>query len=213
GMGAVAVNAVHSINLPSHAGPTNPVASDTESLAPEAPAKKKVQPKVKVPEPEAIPIKSRNARKRAMEAAATPNKWRDQQKDAPNQVHSTVGQALSSPMYTMTGGGGVGIGNDSPLGTQFGWYAKILRDNVAQNWKTGDIDARITTAPPVAVTFILLRNGSVAPGSVKVSQSSGNRALDFSAQRAVLDANPFPPLPPQFAQNQAVLELRFELRR
>jgi protein TonB len=148
-----------------------------------------------------------------MEAAATPNKWRDQQKDAPNQVHSTVGQALSSPMYTMTGGGGVGIGNDSPLGTQFGWYAKILRDNVAQNWKTGDIDARITTAPPVAVTFILLRNGSVAPGSVKVSQSSGNRALDFSAQRAVLDANPFPPLPPQFAQNQAVLELRFELRR
>lgn len=213
GMGAVAVNAVPSIRLPSHGGPANPVASDTESLAPEAPAKKKVQPKVKAPDLDAIPIKSRNARKRAMEAAASPpNKWREQQQDAPNQVYSS-GQAVSSTMYSMTGGGGVGIGTDSPLGTQFGWYAKLLRDQVARNWKTGDIDARITSAPQVAVTFTLLRNGSLAPGSVKVSQSSGNTTLDLSAQRAILDAAPFPQLPPQYAQNQAVLELRFELRR
>lgn len=212
GMGAVAVNAVASIKLPTHNGPENPVASDTESLAPEAPAKKKVQPKAKTPDPDAIPIKSRNARKRAMEAAAAPNRWREQQHDAPNQVYSS-GQAVSSTMYSMTGGGGVGIGTDSPLGTQFGWYAKLLRDQVARNWKTGDIDSRITSAPQVAVRFTLLRDGSLGPGSVKVSQSSGNQALDLSAQRAVLDAAPFPQLPPQYAQNQAVLELRFELRR
>jgi len=212
GMGAVAVNAVASINLPSHTGPKNPVASDTESLAPEAPAKKKVQPKVKEPEPDAIPIKSRAARKRAMETASTPNKWREQQQDAPNQIYSS-GQAVSSPMYTMTGGGGVGIGTDSPLGSQFGWYAKLLRDQVARNWKTADIDPRITSAPQAAVRFMLLRDGTLAPGSVKVSQSSGNTALDLSAQRAILDAAPFPALPVQYAQNQAVLELHFELRR
>ena len=101
-------------------------------------------------------------------------------------------------MYSMTGGGGVGIGTDSPLGTQFGWYAKLLRDQVARNWKTGDIDSRITSAPQVAVRFTLLRDGSLGPGSVKVSQSSGNQALDLSAQRAVLDAAPFPQLPPQY---------------
>jgi len=212
GMGAVAVNAVASINLPSRSGPKNPVASDTESLAPEAPAKKKVQAKVREPDPDAIPIKSRNARRRAMEAAAAPNKWREQQQDAPNQVYSS-GQAVSSPMYTMTGGGGVGIGTDSPLGSQFGWYAKLLRDQVAQNWRTGDIDPRITSAPQAVVRFTLLRNGTLSPGSVKISQSSGNAALDLSAQRAILDAAPFPGLPPQFAQNQAVLELHFELRR
>src|SRR5437588_10127825 len=83
GMGAVSVNTVASIRLPSKTGPANPVASDTESMAPEAPAKKKVEPKVKAPDPDAIPLKSRNARKRAMEtAAATPNKWREQQHDA-----------------------------------------------------------------------------------------------------------------------------------
>jgi periplasmic protein TonB len=213
GMGSVAVNTVASIKLPPKNGPTNPVASDTESLAPEAPAKKKVQPKTKAPEPDAIPIKSRNARKRAMEAAAsTPNKWREKQTDAPNQVYSS-GQAVSSPMYNIPGGGGVGLGNDSPLGTQFGWYAKILRDQVASKWRTSDVDPRITSAPQVAVTFTLLRNGSLAPGSVKVSQSSRNAALDLSAQRAILDAAPFQPLPPQYAQNQAVLELRFELKR
>ena len=130
GMGAVAVNTVASIRLPSRTGPTNPVASDTESLAPEAPAKKKAQQKTKTPDADAIPIKSRNARKRAMEAAVSPpNKWREQQKDAPNQVYSS-GQAVSSPMYNIPGGGGVGIGSDSPLGTQFGWYAKLLRDQV-----------------------------------------------------------------------------------
>ena len=214
GMGAVAVNTTPSIRLPSNNGPTNPVASDTTSQAPEAPPKKKAEPKtVKAPEPDAIPIKSRNARKRAMETAVSqPNKWREQQQDRPNQLYSS-GQAVSSPMYNIPGGGGVGIGTDSPLGTQFGWYAKLLRDQVARNWKTNDLDPRLTSAPQVAVRFTLLRDGSLAAGSVKVSQSSGNPALDLSTQRAILDAAPFQPLPPQYVGNQAVLELRFELRR
>lgn len=214
GMGAVAVNTVAAINLPSNQGPVNPVASDTTSLAPEAPAKKKVPAKVKAPEPDAVPIlKNRSTRKRAMETAtAQPNKWREQQQDRPNQVYSS-GQAVSSPMYNMPGAGGVGIGTDSPLGTQFGWYAKLLRDQVAQHWKTTDIDARIRSAPQVAIAFTLLRNGALAPGSVRVTTSSGNRTLDISAQRAIMDAAPFPELPPQYAQSQAVLELHFELRR
>jgi len=36
-------------------------------------------------------------------------------------------------MYNMPGAGGVGIGTDSPLGTQFGWYAKLLRDQEGNN--------------------------------------------------------------------------------
>jgi len=214
GMGAVAVKTVATINLPSRNAPKNPVANPTESFAPEAPAKKKVQVKEKAPEPDAIPLKTRATRKRMMEQAASqPNTWREHQEDRPNQVYSTSGQALSSTMYSMSGSGGsVGIGSDSPLGSQYGAYAKLLRDRVANNWKTSDIDARISTAPPVAVTFTLVRNGSLA-GSVKVTQSSGNSALDLSAQRAIYDSAPFPPLPMQYPQNQAVIELRFELRR
>src|SRR3954467_8991829 len=61
GMGSVAINSVHSIPLPSRSGATNPGANDTESRVPPPPPKTKALPKVKVPEPNAIPIKSRNA--------------------------------------------------------------------------------------------------------------------------------------------------------
>jgi protein TonB len=211
--GSVAVNAVASIPLPARSGPQNPVASDTESAVPTPPPKAKPLPKAKAPEPDAIPLKSRSGQKKASErASAQPNKWRDQQKDQPNQVYSTAGQALNSPMYNLPGGGGVGIGTDSPFGTQFGWYAKLVRDQVARNWKQSDVDARLQTGA-VVVTFTILRDGSVPPQSVKVSQTSGNRALDYSALRAVHDAVPFQALPPGFPRQDAAVELRFELRR
>jgi protein TonB len=202
GMGSVAVNVVPRIPMPGRSGPINPVANDTESVVPTPPAKAKPQRKVEAPEPNAIAIKSRNAEKKAARAASAPNKFREQQQDLPNQVYSSAGQAVVSPMYGMTGGGGVGIGTRSPFGTQFGWYVNLLRDQVA-----------LRTAPPVVVTFTIRRDGSVAAGSVRITQRSGNQALDYSAQRAILDAAPFQALPPQFQRSDAEIEFWFELRR
>jgi protein TonB len=213
GMGSVAVNVVPRVPLPGRSGPINPVANDTESVVPTPPAKAKPQPKVEAPEPNAISIKSRNATKKASRAASAPNKFREQQQDLPNQVYSSAGQAVVSPMYGMTGGGGIGIGTSSPFGTQFGWYVNLLRDQVARNWRTSDLDPRLRTAPQVWVTFTIRRDGSVAPGSVRITQRSGNQSLDYSAQRAILDAAPFQALPPQFPRNEVEIEFRFELRR
>jgi protein TonB len=113
----------------------------------------------------------------------------------------------------MQGGGGVGVGTNSPFGTQLGWYATLLRDAVARKWSTGDVDPRITTAPPVFVTFTLRRDGSVAPGSVRITQQSGIAALDYSARRAILEAAPFQPIPAQFPRNEAEIEFQFVLKR
>jgi len=115
-------------------------------------------------------------------------------------------------MYSLSGGGGVGVGNNSPFGSQFGWYATLLRDKVAQNWKTSDL-GQVHAASGAVVVFTILRDGSLAPGSVKISQTSGDRALDFSALRAVADAAPFARLPDGFPRTRADIELRFELRR
>jgi protein TonB len=52
----------------------------------------------------------------------------------------------------------------------------------------------------------------VDPRSVKLTGSSGNAALDISAQRAVLDAAPFLQLPTGFPKNEAQVELRFNLK-
>jgi protein TonB len=213
GMGSVAVNVVPRIPMPGRTGPINPVANDTESVVPTPPSKAKPRAKVEAPEPSAIAIKSRNAYKQASRAAAAPNKFRDRQQDLPNQLYSTSGQAMVSPMIGMTGGGGVGVGASSPFGTQFGWYVNLLRDQVARNWRTSDLDPRLRSAPPVVVTFTIRRDGSVAQGSVKITQRSGNPALDYSAQRAILDAAPFQSLPPQFQRSEAEIEFWFELRR
>jgi TonB family protein len=120
---------------------------------------------------------------------------------------------MVSPNIGMTGGGGVSLGNSSPFGTQCGWYANLLRDQVGRNWQTGDLDPRLHTAPTVAVTFTIRTDGSVPAGSVRIAQRSGIYALDTSAQRAILDAAPFPALPSQCIRGDAQVEFDFELRR
>ena len=107
-------------------------------------------------------------------------------------------------MYQVPGGGGVGLGDSSPFGEQFGAYANIIRNNIAQNWKP----VKSSLSQSVVVTFTIRRDGSIA--NVKILTSSGNQSLDFSAQRAVLDAQ-LPPLPYNFPRNQADVQMRFEL--
>jgi len=209
--GAVTVNPVASIALPSHGGPKNPVATDTESAVPVPVLKAKPAPKVTAPDPTAIAIPSRSAKSRPSPAAAPPDKWRASQKDLPNQLYSTAGTRVTTPDYALSGGGGVGVGSNSPFGNQFGAYADLLRTRVAHFWQTTTIDPRLRTAPQVSVTFTLHRNGSVS--GIRVSQKSGINALDISAQRAIMDAAPFPQLPPQFPKNEAEIEFVFELKR
>lgn len=209
GPGSVAINVVSRVPLPSRGGTVNPLANDTQSRVPAPPPKPKPQERVEPAEPDAIPLKSRKAQKRAAEAASQA-RWRKEQ-DRENQLYNEAGQALASPMIGQTGSGGVGIGAGSPFGSRFGNYVVIIRQRVAEKWRTADIDARIKTAPPVIVTFTILRDGSVR--DVRVAQSSGNPALDYSAQRAIYDASPFPPLPSGYERNDARVEFWFQLKR
>ena len=213
GIGSVAVTPVARIPLASRSGPVNPVANNTESRVPEPLPKEKPKPEVKEPPPDAIPLKSRNAPKQPSRAQSAPNKYRAKQEDLPNQLYTDSGQHMVSPMYGTTGAGGVSIGNSSPFGQQYGWYANLLRDKVARNWRTNELDPRLHSLPQVIVTFTIGHDGSVSPSTVRIAQRSGNTALDYSAQRAILDSIPFPPLPPGLGRNSADIEFVFELRR
>jgi len=203
---AVAVNAVKSIPLPSRVGQVNPVANDTESQVPQPP---KPQPKqqVKVPD-KAIALKSRAAEMRQLEQMST-QRYQPRQ-PAPNQVFSSTAPAAVSPMYEKPGAGGVGVGPNSTFGNRFGAYADLVIRRVTEKWQTGGL-AGLHTAPLVVVTFDILRDGSLR--NPQVVQRSGNPTLDYSALRAVMDAAPFPPLPADYGQSQANVELRFQLQR
>jgi len=211
GPGSIAINVVNKIPLPSRSGIVNPLANDTESAVPTPPPAAKAERRVPAEEPDAIPIKSRAHRKPSLVAKSAQNTWRAKQQDQPNQLYSQSGPALVSPMVGQTGSGGVGVGIGSPFGNRFGNYVTVLRQRISEKWRTGDVDPRIRTAPRVIVTFDLLRGGTVR--DVRIAQPSGNNVLDYSAQRAIYDASPFPPLPGGYERSDAVIEIWFELRR
>ena len=208
GGGAVAITPVARIPLPARDGRLNPLANDTESQAPSPP---KPQPKKAQPPPDrdAVALKTKNAT-RAAKDRQSPQRYTPLKEPKPNQVYSSTGQALNSPMFSQApGGGGVGSGSRSPFGYRFAWYEQLLRDTVARNWRSQELDARIQTR--VAVTFDILRNGSIQ--NVRVTTSSGNFALDQSAQRAILMSNPLRPLPPEFERDVATIEFWFGLQQ
>jgi protein TonB len=209
--GSMTVGVVKQIPLPSRAGLVNPLANDTESSVPQAPPKPKPVERAAEPEPDAIPLKSRSPQKKPAPKAASRDQFRVPGSERSNQLSSSSGQALTSPMIGMTGSGGIGVGTGSPFGSRFGYYVDLLRQRVGEKWRTTDVDPRVQTAPPVVVTFTIHRNGSVS--GVRIAQRSGNAVLDTSAQRAIYDAAPLPPLPAGFERDSATIEFWFQLRR
>ena len=203
------VGTVHpvAIPLPSNPGRVNPVANPTESIVPQAP---KPEPKkqVKETEPKAIPLHARLPEKLSPRQTS-PQRYQPAPLP-PNQVVSSEAPAANSPMFQKPGSGGIGVGENSVLGNRFGAYADRVIQLVSEKWQTSGLGA-IHTAPAVVVTFDIQRDGSVR--NVQIAQRSGNGTLDVSAQRAVIDAAPFPPLPPGYDKSEARVELRFQLQR
>jgi protein TonB len=207
GGGTVEITTVKTIPLPAHTGPTNPVANDSKSSVP-LPPKNVAKPAPK-PVENAIPIKARNnpkprqAEKVASSQQFRPDKWKES-----NKLTSSVGGALSSKMFGGANGSGmVGIGAGI-LGNRFGYYTDLLQRRVAEKWNTAGLPQ---TAPPVVVTFDILRSGQTK--SIRVEQSSGNPALDNTALRAIYEASPFDPLPGAYPGNDVNVELWFYLKR
>lgn len=203
---AYAVSSVSKIPITPSDAPQNPVAADTKSTLPVAPAKENVEKQPPVPDEKAIEIPDKMRKQ-----APLPTHQQQYRQPAPhNQVFSRNQTAVSSPLYGgPSGAGQVGIGPNSPLGTRLGWYAEIVRQRIAQQWLTNGLDSSSQVSPAV-VSFTILRDGSIR--DVRVVQSSGNPNIDNTASRAVYQANRFPPLPPQIAENSITAQFTFNLR-
>lgn len=203
---AYAVSAVSKIPIPQPDAPPNPVAADTKSTVPVAPAKQEVEKKQPEPDKNAFEI----AEKKKKQAPLPLHQQQYMQPAPKNQVYSQARTAVSSPMYGgQSGAGQVGIGANSPLGTRLGWYAEIVRQRIAQQWITNGLDAR-TQQGPAIVSFVIMRDGSIR--SVQVVQGSGNPNIDNTAQRAVYQASPLPALPPQVTDSYISAQFTFNLR-
>jgi len=206
--GSVGVDIVKSIPIPRREGPVNPLANDTTSVVPQAPEPVvKVEKQVKAQPENAIPIPDKiDKRKKVVAEPKMQSLFRPPEPYKSNQVYSNVPQAAVSPMYGMTGSAGIDIGKDSVLGTRYGAWTALMRDRIAQHWNK----ANLHSSQKCAVSFTIARSGTVT--NVHVSQPSGDSLLNTSAERAVLDANPLPSLPPQFPGNDVTVEVWFQLQ-
>jgi TonB family protein len=203
---AYAVSAVSKIPIPQRDAPQTPVAADTKSTVPVAPAKQDVQKQEPVPDKNAFEI----AEKKKKQAPQPLHQQQYMQPTPKNQVYSQTRTAVSSPMYGgQSGAGQVGIGPNSPLGTRLGWYAEIVRQRIAQQWVTNGLDSRSQQGPAV-VSFVIMRDGTIR--NVQVVQTSGNPNIDSTAQRAVYQASPLPQLPPQVSDSYISAQFTFNLR-
>jgi len=206
--GSIGVSMVPTIPIPHREAPENPLANDSKSIVPQAPAPVKQAPQVKAPEPKAIPIpdkiKKVSPRQQSRTVFRPPTAvYR------PNQVYSHTPQALSSKDYGVQGSNGIDIGAASTLGFQFGAYVTQMNNAISSKWNRAAVHALPTQR--VGVTFTIARSGAVS--DVKVSHPSGSYDLDISARRAIADANPLPPLPREFNKSEATVELWFQLKQ
>jgi protein TonB len=207
--GSVGVNMVKTIPIPQPEAPLNPLANDTKSIVPQAPAPVKLQKQVKAPPEHAIEIPDKVAKpKKISPQEQVRQLFRPAEPYKSNQVFSHTPQATSSPLYGIQGAGGIDFGSASVLGTRFGAYGDLVRERVAQHWNRANVHS--SPSQWCAVSFTIARDGTVT--NVQVTQPSGDYLLDTSAKRAVLDANPLPALPPQFDRNDVTVEFRFQLR-
>jgi protein TonB len=205
GGGTVAITPVATIPLPARQGRKNPVANDTEYNVPAAPKEETVKQKVKAPEPDAIPLKSKTQPKPVPKETS---KYRPEGYLKPNQTTSSTGPSLSTDMIAKQGAGTIGVDRYSVLGSRFGAYAALLMERVSQKWNTGGLEG---VRPSAIVGVEILRNGSIR--NPRVIQTSGNYQLDTSALRAVTEAAPLPPLPQEYEKDVLNVEFKFQIQR
>lgn len=104
---------------------------------------------------------------------------------------TTPGFALGPP------GPGVPGGTD-PFGD---WYLASVQRKIWMLWVQ---QVKSGMRQPAIVSFTILASGAVA--DVQVVQSSGVYLLDSAAQRAVLSAAPFGPLPKDYGTNRITIQ-------
>ncbi len=161
--------------------------------APPAPAPKIIKPPTKeVAHPNALPtLDSRRMAKRPEPAAAASSAATGTAKGTGS---ATPGLSFGPP--------GPGVPNGTDSGGD--WYLAGVQQKI---WTLWNQQLKTGFTQPIGVTFTIMPDGSVT--NVQVTQPSGATLLDMAAQRAVVNAAPFGPLPREYGQNPRTIQALF----
>jgi protein TonB len=205
---AMGVTLVSSVPLPASSAQTqNVLANESKGLT-------QTLPKTVEKEPDAIPIADKNAKSKPKPRSSASQKPQPEE-EASNVVPFGEGGPVSGPYGTFNAGGAKGgfgfTGGGGDFGSRYAWYVRVVQQKVSENWLKYEVDARITEAQRVYVTFDIGRDGH--PSNVQVEQSSGVPSLDQSAVRALQRIDTFGPLPSDYSGNKVSVEFWFDYKR
>src|SRR5215472_13260919 len=207
------------VNLVSNAGvPMPPKEAVTESRTVDpTDSLHKEDPKPKPPEPktDATPIQKLDKEKRLPPSRKTrtlENKDPIQDNDIPGQggnpniptgYSQTPGSAATGDKVIGQGGG--------DFGGRYPWYVDSVRNRIRQSWDQTAIEPAVRAAhrAHTVMTFRINANGSIA--NIRVSQTSGNSSMDYSAQRALQSIDAFRPLPNDYLGSYVDVTFDFDL--
>lgn len=102
------------------------------------------------------------------------------------------------------GSGGGGIGGYFP----YAYYVDLLRSRISSSWYSSLVAPGLKGKYVAGVYFVVRRDGEIS--DLRLENSSGIDSLDLSARRAIENAAPFAPLPPDFPSQYLVVHFEFE---
>jgi TonB family protein len=181
---------------PAPANPATGPEPKTEAPAPAVEPPKVLKPPKDEPRPSAKAVPELDPRKTHKKT----------EKPEPARAPAGGSEAKSTGAASATPGLALGPGPGVPDGTDSGgdWYLAGVQQKIWMIWSQ-QIKSGFTQ--PVAVTFTILADGSVA--EVHVTQSSGASLLDLAAQRAIYSAAPFAPLPRSYDTTRKTIQAVF----
>jgi protein TonB len=190
---------------PSRAEPAPAAAAAPEPVRPDPVAPPEPPPKVVkppreeprrgLPDPEARPKKATPTPKPAVPSGRGASASRGGEAGGRGTSTQTPGLEFGPP------GPGVPGGVEGPADFYLAGVQRKIWMVWTQQLKSG-------FSQPIGVTFTILADGSVT--DVRVLQSSGVTLLDHAAQRAVLSAAPFAPLPREYGTNRYTIQALFK---
>lgn len=177
-----------------------PRASEPPAAKPE-PEAKPVEPPPAAPPPKVIKPPREQARPNALPepdsrrtARATPAPV------APKRAAATGAGAATPGLEFGPAGPGLPDGADSGGD----WYMAGVQQKI---WILWNQQIKSGFNRPIGVTFTIMADGTVT--DVRVTQPSGVALLDRAAHRAILNAQPFGPLPREYGTNRKTIRALF----
>ena len=211
-LGGTKVNLVTAAGIPM---PKEPVVTESKAVDPTKGLYKEEPPKPPEPKTDATKI-PKFAKEKPLPPSHQSKTFDSKTPPPDNAVPYGKGGNPDLPTgNSPTPGGSTGVAAQGQGGGDFGarypWYVDSVRTRIRQSWDQSTIDPATRAAHRAhsVMTFRINADGTVT--NIRLSQTSGNQSMDYSAQRALLGLGSLNRLPNDYIGSFVDVTFDFDL--